>query len=88
MLSCIFTQKIPITSNERNHNLIKRDLQILTNLTDCPHILKCYGFTIYEMNTWIFLELMGSCFGKIVDSLKSPLPEDIIAKVAVSVSII
>lgn len=67
---------------------IKRIAMDLETLLKCSseHIVKCYGYIIRDTEVWICMELMASCFEKLLKNLKRPFPEDIIGKVAVSVS--
>ena len=75
-----------LTSRQEDQTQISRDLQILMNFNTCHEIVKCYGHLIIDMDVWLFLELMASCFDKILKKTKQGLPEPIIGKVAVSVS--
>lgn len=75
-----------ITSDEKVSKSISRDLDVLLKCS-FPSIVKCYGCLIANNQVWIFMELMSSCFDKILKKIKQPLPEEIIGKVALSVSL-
>lgn len=62
------------------------DLETLLKCSSSEHIVKCYGYIIRDTEVWICMELMASCFEKLLKNLKQPFPEDIIGKVAVAVS--
>lgn len=74
-----------LTSRKEDQTQISKDLQILMKFNTCPEIVGCYGHLIIDMDVWLFLELMASCFDKILKKLQQGLPEEIIGKVAVSV---
>jgi mitogen-activated protein kinase kinase 7 len=72
------------SSSEEDTKRIANDLDVLLKCCNCDHIVQCYGYMIKETEVWIFMELMGSCFDKLLNKLKSPFPEPILGKVAVA----
>ena len=42
---------------------------------------------ILQSDVWICMELMSTCLDKLLKKLKSPIPERILGKVAVAVSV-
>ena len=74
-----------ISNNEDDSRMISRDLDVLLKCSDY-RIVKCFGCLMMNNEVWVFMELMSSCFDKILKKYKSPLPEEIIGKVAVAVS--
>src|SRR5687768_976433 len=65
---------------------ISMDLGVLLECSDCPQIVHCYGYFIKETEVSICMELMSTCFDKLIKKLIQPIPEPIIGKIAVSVS--
>lgn len=61
------------------------DLDLLTKC-NYSNIVQCYGYYIMETEVWIFMELMTTCFDRLLKRLQEPIPERIIGKVAVAVS--
>ena len=62
------------------------DLDILLACYDCPHIVQCYGYFIKDTEVWICMELMATCFDKMLKKFKQPIPERILGKISVAVS--
>lgn len=50
-----------------------------------PHIVTYYGSAIWNNEVWVFMELMTTCLQRLFNRLQSPLPEDIVCKMAVSI---
>lgn len=76
-----------LRNRAENDRHVTRDLRVLMAFSKCPQIVKCYGCCIFDLDIWVFLELMTSCFGKILKGLERGIEENIIGKVAVSVSV-
>jgi len=60
------------------------DLEVVLKSHDCPYIVKCLGCIITDSEVWICMELMASCMDKLLKTLKTPLPEQILGKVVVA----
>ena len=74
-------------SGSQDHNKhILNDLRLLITC-NYPNIVRCYGYNVMETEVWIFMELMTTCFGRLLGKLKSPIPESIMGKITVSVMI-
>ena len=43
------------------------------------------GFTLLQNEVWVFMELMATCLQRLFNRLQTPIPEDIVCKMAVSV---
>jgi hypothetical protein len=71
---------------EENKRIIM-DLDVVLKSHDCDHIVKCLGYFISESDVWLCMELMSMCFDKLLKLIKAPIPEDIIGKLTVAVSI-
>ena len=66
---------------------ILMDLDVVLKSHDCPYIVRCFGCFITESDVWICMELMSTCFDKLIKRLKKPIPEPILGKITVSVSL-
>jgi mitogen-activated protein kinase kinase 7 len=64
------------------------DLDILLACHDCPNIVQCYGYFIKDTEVWICMELMTTCFDKLLKKFKRPIPEPILGKISVAVSVV
>ena len=71
---------------EENRRIIM-DLDVVLKSHDCNHIVKCLGYFISESEVWICMELMLMCFDKLLKLIKKPIPEEVLGKMTVSVSI-
>ena len=60
------------------------DLDVVLKSNDCEQIVLCLGCFITESDVWICMELMATCFDKLLKQLKQPIPEPICGKVAVA----
>lgn len=61
------------------------DIDVVLKSHDCPYIVKCMGCFITECDVWICMELMKSCFDKLLKRLNEPLPEPIMGMITVAV---
>uniref|UniRef100_H2ZIH3 mitogen-activated protein kinase kinase n=1 Tax=Ciona savignyi TaxID=51511 RepID=H2ZIH3_CIOSA len=73
------------SGNREESKRILMDLDIVQKSHDCPYIVKCYGTFVTEVNVWICMELMETCFDKLKKKINGPIPENIIGKLTVSV---
>lgn len=62
------------------------DLEVVLKSHDCPYIVQCLGCFVTESDVWICMELMATCFDKLLKRLRQPIIEPIIGKIAVAVS--
>lgn len=61
------------------------DLEVVLKSHDCPYIVQCLGCFVTESDVWICMELMATCFDKLLKRLRQPIIEPIIGKIAVAV---
>lgn len=64
------------------------DLEVVLKSHDCPYIVQCFGFFMTESDVWICMELMATCFDKLLKRLRISIPEEILGKVTLAVSIL
>lgn len=76
------------TGNEEENKRIIMDLDVVLKSHDCEYIVQCLGCFINESDVWICMELMAMCFDKLQKKSKIPVPETILGKVTVAVSIL
>ena len=72
------------TGNSDENKRILMDLDVVLKSHDCEHIVLCLGCFITDSEVWICMELMATCFDKLLKQLKHSIPEPICGKVAVS----
>ena len=72
------------TGNSDENKRIVMDLDVVLKSYDCEHIVLCLGCFITDSDVWICMELMATCFDKLLKQLKQSIPEAICGKVAVS----
>lgn len=75
------------TGNPEENKRILMDLDIVLKSHDCPYIVQCLGYFITDPDVWICMELMTMCFDKVLKKIKQPVPEKILGKITVAVSI-
>lgn len=73
-------------NNEENKRIIM-DLEVVLKSHDCPYIVQCFGFFMTESDVWICMELMATCFDKLLKRLRISIPEEILGKVTLAVSV-
>lgn len=64
------------------------DLDVVLKSHDCPFIVQCFGCIFTEADVWICMELMDTCFDKLLKRLHKPIPERILGKATYAVSIL
>lgn len=69
--------------SEENKRILM-DLDVVLRSHDCPYIVRCLGCFITDADVWICMELMASCFDKLLKRLGAPVPEEILGKVTVA----
>ncbi|KAI1290066.1 Dual specificity mitogen-activated protein kinase kinase 7 [Halotydeus destructor] len=72
------------SGNDDETKRIAMDLGVLLKCSECKDIVQCYGYVIKEAEVSIFMELMGSCFEKLLKKINGPIPEPILGKIAVA----
>lgn len=74
--------RTPIMEEQKR---ILMDLDVIMKCNDCPFIVQCYGLFITQSDVYVCMELMGTCLEKLLRTTKTPVPEPILGKVALSV---
>lgn len=73
------------TGNDDENKRIIMDIEVVLKSHDCPFIVQCLGCFITECDVWICMELMATCFDKLLKKSTKPVPEAILGKVTVAV---
>lgn len=71
------------TFNDEENKRIYMDLQVVLQC-ECDNIVRCCGYFIKESEVWICMELMTTCFDKLLKARKKPLPEKFLGAIASS----
>lgn len=75
------------TLNDEENKRIYMDLQVVLQC-ECDNIVRCCGYFIKESEVWICMELMTTCFDKLLRKRvfegKKPLPEKFLGAIAAS----
>lgn len=74
------------SGNSEENKRIVMDIEVVIKSHDCPYIVQCLGCFITDPEVWICMELMATCFDKLLKRLKQPIPEYVLGKVTVAVS--
>lgn len=72
------------TGNMEENKRIVMDIEVVIKSHGCPYIVQCLGCFITEVEVWICMELMATCFDKLLKRLKKPIPEPVLGKVTVA----
>ncbi|XP_049885342.1 dual specificity mitogen-activated protein kinase kinase 7-like isoform X5 [Pectinophora gossypiella] len=72
------------SGNSEETKRILMDLDVVVRSHDCPYIVRCLGCFVTDADVWICMELMASCFDKLLKRLGAPIPEEILGKVTVA----
>ena len=72
------------SGNREENKRITMDLEVVLKSHDCPYIVQCLGCFVTEADVWICMELMATCFDKLLKRLRQPIIEPIIGKIAVA----
>ncbi|XP_064649831.1 dual specificity mitogen-activated protein kinase kinase 7-like [Lineus longissimus] len=72
------------SGNREENKRIIMDLDVVLKCSDCPFIVKCTGAFITPSDVWICMELMSTCFDKLIKRLRQPVPERILGKTCLS----
>jgi mitogen-activated protein kinase kinase 7 len=73
------------SGDDEESKRIAMDLDTLLKCAHFEHVVQCYGYIIKDTEVLIFMELMASCFEKLLKRTKAPIPEPIVGKIAVAV---
>lgn len=79
-------QQMRRSGNREENKRITMDLEVVLKSHDCPYIVQCMGCYVTESDVWICMELMATCFDKLLKRLRQPIIEPIIGKIAVAVN--
>ncbi|CAG9822602.1 unnamed protein product [Phaedon cochleariae] len=60
------------------------DIEVVLKSHDCKYIVQCLGCFITDSEVWICMELMDTCFDKLLKRFKQPVPEEVLGKVTVA----
>lgn len=71
------------TPNDEENKRIYMDLQVVLEC-ECDNIVRCCGYFRKESEVWICMELMTTCFDKLLKTRKRPLPENFVGAIAAS----
>ncbi|XP_063633405.1 dual specificity mitogen-activated protein kinase kinase 7-like isoform X2 [Cydia splendana] len=72
------------SGNSEETKRILMDLDVVLGSHDCQYIVRCLGCFVTDADVWICMELMASCFDKLLKRLGAPIPEAILGKVTVA----
>lgn len=74
------------TGNDDENKRITTDLDVVLKAHGCPYIVQCLGYIITTADVYICMELMATCFDKLLKRRYHKLiPEEILGKVTVAV---
>lgn len=74
------------SGNSEENKRIIMDLDVVLKSHDCPYIVQCLGCFITEADVWICMELMTTCFDKLLKRLRTPIPEHVLGRITLAVS--
>lgn len=74
------------SGNSDENKRIIMDLDVVFKSLACPYIVSYLGCFITESDVWICMELMATCFDRLLKRLRTSIPEDILGKVTLAVS--
>lgn len=87
LFDCCILQQMRRSGNSEENKRIIMDIEVVLKSHDCNFIVQCLGCFITDSEVWICMELMTTCFDKLLKKLGKPIPEEILGKVTVAVSI-
>ncbi|XP_022906768.1 dual specificity mitogen-activated protein kinase kinase 7-like [Onthophagus taurus] len=70
--------------NTEENKRIVMDIEVVIKSYDCNYIVQCLGCFITDSEVWICMELMSTCFDKLLKRLQTPIPETVLGKVVVA----
>lgn len=77
-------KQMPRNNNEEEIKRIAMDMDVVLKSRDCKYIVHCLGCFIFSSEVWICMELMATCFDRLLKLSKKPIPERILGKVTVA----
>lgn len=73
------------SGNEEENKRIAMDLDVVLKSHDCRYIVRCFGCFIFDAEVWICMELMATCFDRLLRHTDNrAIPERILGKVTVA----
>lgn len=73
------------SGNEEENKRIAMDLDVVLKSHDCKYIVRCFGCFIFDAEVWICMELMSTCFDRLLRHTDNrAIPERILGKVTVA----
>lgn len=72
------------SGNSEENKRIIMDLDVVLKSHDCGFIVRCLGCFITESDVWICMELMATCFDRLLKRLRVSVPEHICGKITLS----
>ena len=76
-----------MTGNWLENRRIMMDIDVLLKCNDCPNIVSCLGYLMEDNCMWVCMNLMSMCFDKLLKLTNKPIPENILGKLTVCVSL-
>ncbi|ESO86392.1 hypothetical protein LOTGIDRAFT_220713 [Lottia gigantea] len=73
------------SGNQEENKRIIMDLDVVLKSHDCPYIVQCIGTFITNSEVWICMEIMATCYDKLLKRSGQPIPECILGKTAIAV---
>ncbi|KAJ8981593.1 hypothetical protein NQ317_011872 [Molorchus minor] len=80
----IAVKQMRCSGNPDENKRIIMDIEVVLKSHDCKYIVQCLGCFITESEVWICMELMDTCFDKLLKRFKQPVPEEVLGKVTVA----
>ncbi|XP_050509844.1 dual specificity mitogen-activated protein kinase kinase 7-like isoform X1 [Diabrotica virgifera virgifera] len=82
--SIIAVKQMRRSGNSDENKRIIMDIEVVLKSHDCKYIVQCLGCFITDSEVWICMELMDTCFDKLLRRFKQPIPEEVLGKVTVA----
>ncbi|KAK9730511.1 Protein kinase domain [Popillia japonica] len=67
--------------NTEENKRIVMDIDVVIKSSDCKYIVQCLGIFLTDTEVWICMELMSTCFDKLLKRLQHPIPEFVLGHV-------
>lgn len=77
-------KQMRLSGNDEENKRIYMDLKVVLQC-QCDYIVRPYGYSIKDHEIWICMELMTTCFDKLLKDRRQPFSEKILGAVASSV---